>query len=71
MTEATQATSRRAALRGVSVAALTAGLAVPALASGATEPTPDAELIALCAKAIRCEERVRKIDGILAKGEVA
>jgi hypothetical protein len=63
MPQATQPTTtptRRSALR-FSAAAIVAGFAVPALAA-VTTPNLDAELLALCAEAERCEERIREID---------
>jgi hypothetical protein len=44
------ATSRRTALRGISLATIAAGLGVPALASAAPSDGADAELIRLCAE---------------------
>jgi hypothetical protein len=51
-------TSRRAALSSFGLAAIAAGLAVPAAAN----TDADAELIRLCAEAARCEDYLRKID---------
>jgi hypothetical protein len=57
--------TRRSAL-GFSAAALFAGLTAPAIAASAsTKPSahdPDADLLALCAEAARCEARIRHID---------
>jgi hypothetical protein len=57
--------TRRSAL-GFSAAALFAGLTAPAIAASAsTKPSahdPDADLLALCAEATRCEARIRHID---------
>jgi hypothetical protein len=55
-------TSRRSALRGVSLATIAAGLAVPALARAKPDDGADAELLRLCAQAIHCEDLLRKID---------
>jgi hypothetical protein len=50
--------TRRSALR-FSVAAITAGLTASALAAA---PGADADLLALCAEAARCEARIRHVD---------
>lgn len=55
-------TTRRSALRGISLATITAGLALPALASTKPDDGADAELIRLCAEASGCEDLLRKID---------
>lgn len=49
-------TSRRSALRGISLAAIAAGLAGPALASSPDGADADAELIRLCAEFDRLEQ---------------
>jgi hypothetical protein len=54
--------TRRSVLRNISLTAIAAGLAVPALASAAPDDA-DAALIRLCAQASDCEDLLRKIDG--------
>jgi hypothetical protein len=56
------AASRRAVFRGISLSAIAAGLAVPALASIKPDDGADAELIQLCAEARGAEKHSSAID---------
>ena len=56
------ATTRRGALLGTTLAGLIGGAAVAKAARSSPLANPDAELIALCAEAARCEERLAHID---------
>jgi hypothetical protein len=55
-------TTRRSALRGISLTAIAAGLAVPTPSHAASASDADAELIWLCTQASDCEDLLRKID---------
>jgi hypothetical protein len=58
----TDTTSTRRSALGFSAAALVAGFTVPAIAGTLRRPDPDAELITLCAEAVRCEDYIAHID---------
>ena len=55
-------TTRRGALLGSALAGLIGGAAVAKAAPASPLANPDANLIALCAEATRCEEHIRQID---------
>jgi hypothetical protein len=62
----TPTTSRRSALRCISLASIAAGLAVPALApsAAAAPPDADAELIALCGQVIALQGKFEALHAI-------